>query len=212
MGSTVVMGATMMLATCGVALLGWLIYTVRAARLDAHEALKGIKALLAAFDKGHPYSDPSAAAVVTSPVPVPPGQLPAFARSIAAELESADLPEAPVDSTGDRSGVNPGSPVPTEARPDVVQALGAPPGMVGLSVDESDAAQAQEGQEAPPVEVDAGVVALAKVDALAKVLGLTREAMLARLVQTGLSAEERRAARSAGPTNLNGKANGKGRK
>jgi hypothetical protein len=131
--------------------------------------------LFAAIRKAHPngYPDPypTAAAVVTpAPASGPreaPARLPEPAHARAAlasdarerQLPPGSAPAPSLDTEGDRAGINPGSPVPTEAReepaPDtdreprpmpleVARALGAPVGMVGLSLDESDAAQAPE--------------------------------------------------------------------
>lgn len=119
--------------------------------LDAHGAeLLNVRQALAYLAPDHPALAPvdrGAASVARSEArerQLPPGSTPAPA----------------VDTSGDRRGINPGSPLPTEAREepppdtdrepsraaplDVAQALGAPPGMVGLSLEESDAAQAPE--------------------------------------------------------------------
>lgn len=145
----------------GVALLAWVIHYLRAVRLEVKTTREALEALAEAFRNAHHYPGPSAAAVVTEPVSGEhevPEQLPApvFARMAlgASEARERRAPPGsvyapPVDTAGDREGINPDAPPDTDREPpreaplDVAQALGAEPGMVGLSLDESDAAQGE---------------------------------------------------------------------
>lgn len=168
------------LSLCGVALFVWVAYAL-------HVLRGNVRDLLSEFHNAHPYSDPSAAAVVTEPASgqrvAPAGQLvhartalrvlehaprrmvtvtrdsaPIHTRPTVAESPAPAGPKASADDgTHDRSTNLGGFDRPTpEGEPDtdreppraapldVAQALGAPPGMVGLSLDESDREQAPE--------------------------------------------------------------------
>jgi hypothetical protein len=111
--SSALTGIVLALLASGALALAWAVYSIRALRDDTRK-------LLAAFQKTHGYSDPSGAAVVTEGAPVDHGDSAAapapvlIARQalagVARTLESAALPEGPLDTTGDRGGLNPPPP------------------------------------------------------------------------------------------------------
>ena len=169
--------------------------------------------------------------------PTAPGEVEQIERSLAALRELADrVPgdPAPRDlvarweamlrdakERAGRSAMLPGDDVHVArpASPEVTAALapGAPSALVGLSVDDADAADvARSGelaaeQEAPGRESGAQTVSLetrarltdediARIDRLAEAHGVTRETMIGRLAKLGAEAETERAGREPAPT------------
>ena len=117
------------------------------------------------------------------------------------DAANAQLPGVEVRLRSDRATVS-GGVAPRPASPEVAAALGSPGrSLVGLSLDESDEAQARvtppSSSEPRPVplerhaRLDAGE--LARIDALAAARGISREAMIAVLAEVGIEAEGRRA-------------------
>jgi hypothetical protein len=157
---TVVLYAQLALTLLATSAAIFAAFWARSAAHDGAVARKLVEALAEAFRKGHPYSDPSAAAVVT-PAPTSgereaPDLEPVHARIAAGaarerRLPPGALPAPALDTEGDRAGLNPEPPAletdrapPRALSPAVARALGVPPGTVGLTLEESDAAQAQE--------------------------------------------------------------------